>query len=260
MAEIAPALELFRFVLDTLGRIQLARNFEDDFDACQLKLDILQLRLSRWKEVVDLSNDDELDKPGADGDGKPQARSINMVLGEIQDYLNRSKRTSKADKDGLKKESQEALEPESTLSSDIKSIRRRLMQCIRKRQSQASTTIEGLKWVFYKKEAFDQFIGNITALLDELEKIAPGNDHQQLYKLSEEECDDINKTNLLTLKDSIEGCDPWLSESVDKKLQGAQAGTQNIYQSHNRGFTVGNHNGDNKGFTVGEGNHLTNHF
>jgi hypothetical protein len=257
MGEIAPALELFRFVLDTLGRIQLARNFEDDYDACQLKLDILQLRLSRWREVVDLSSDDE---PKVNNDGKTQARSIKEVLGEIQDCLNRSKRKSKGDKDGLTKENQEALEPESTLPSDIKSIRRRLMQCIRKRQSQASNAIEGLKWVFYKKEAFDQFIENMTTLLDELEKVAPGDDHEQLYKLSEEECSDITKMNLLTLKESIEGCDPWLSESVDKKLQGTQPGTQNIYQSGNRGFTVGNHNGDNKGFTVGQGNTLTNHF
>ncbi|KAM0496885.1 hypothetical protein ACHAP8_007113 [Fusarium lateritium] len=259
MAEIGPALELFRFVLDTLGRIQLARNFEDDFEACQLKLDILQLRLSRWKEVVDLSNDNELDKPKVD-DGKPQPRTVKEVLGEIQDCLSRHKRTSKKDKDGLTNENQEALEPESNLPSDIKSIRRRLMQCIRKRQTQASTAIEGLKWVFYKKEAFDLFIQNMTELLDELEKISPGDDNQELYKLSEEECGDITKINLLTLKESIEGCDPWLSESVDKKLQATQAGTQNIYQSNNRGFTVGNHNGDNKGFVTGENSHQTNHF
>ncbi|KAG8673679.1 hypothetical protein FPOAC2_07135 [Fusarium poae] len=259
MAEIGPALELFRFVLDTLGRIQLARNFEDDFEACQLKLDILQLRLTRWKEVVDLSNDNELDKPKVE-DGKPPSRTIKEVLTDIQYCFDRSQRTSRKDKVALTKENQEALEPESNLPSDIKSIRRRLMQCIRKRQSQASNVIEGLKWVFYKKEAFDQFIGNMTDLLDELEKISPGEDNQQLYKLSEEECGDITKINLLTLKESIEGCDPWLSESVEKVLQATQAGTQNIYQSNNRGFTVGNHNGDNKGFVTGANGQQTNHF
>ncbi|PTD08001.1 hypothetical protein FCULG_00007098 [Fusarium culmorum] len=201
MAEIGPAFELFRFILSTLGQIQLARNFEDDFEA-----------------------------------------GIKEVLNEIEHCLDRYKRNSRRDKDGLTKENQEAPEPESNLPSDIKSIRRRLMQCIRKRQSQASTAIQGLKWVFYKKEVFDQFIGSMTELLDELEKIAPGDDHEQLYKLSEEECGDITKMNLLTLKER------------------GQAGTQNIYQSNNRGFTVGNHNGDNKGFTVGEGNTLTNHF
>ncbi|TGO79948.1 hypothetical protein BELL_0018g00010 [Botrytis elliptica] len=55
MDGVSTAISLFQFAVDTLGYIQLAREFKDDFETHQLKLDIIQLRLSRWGEIAGLT-------------------------------------------------------------------------------------------------------------------------------------------------------------------------------------------------------------
>ncbi|KAF7586052.1 hypothetical protein BBP40_009634 [Aspergillus hancockii] len=69
------AIGLFQFAIKTLGRIQLARGFQDDFETHQLKLDIIQLRLSPWGEIASITT---IDKNRTDN-----LASIKAVLGDI---------------------------------------------------------------------------------------------------------------------------------------------------------------------------------
>ncbi|KAI9932531.1 hypothetical protein ASPWEDRAFT_33430 [Aspergillus wentii DTO 134E9] len=258
MANVETALSLFQFSIETLGRIQLAREFQDDFDTHQLKLDIIQLRLSRWGELAGISTVDNAQKNANESQHQATLTAVKTILGEIQDCLVKARREAEKLRKKLDLHGAEALDPESCLPIDLKKIRTRFMESLRKRKVQAVKVGESIKWVFYKKEHFDKFVANISELLDGLEKTIPEEDREKLRQLSDEECKGISKSNMEELKDIVEGCDPWLESSVDEKLASG-AGTV-INQSHNTGSTVGIHHGDNKGVSYGANSTQTNTF
>ncbi|KAF7918342.1 hypothetical protein EAE99_008938 [Botrytis elliptica] len=235
MDGVSTAISLFQFAVDTLGYIQLAREFKDDFETHQLKLDIIQLRLSRWGEIAGLTITSNPSKNASgytyDLASTPYKRNSWSYPGSLIERSAGSK----------------------------KKIRVRFMGFLGKRKCQASKVIEGIKWVFYKKDHFDKFVESICKLIDDLENIIPENDREKLRELSDEECMGISKSNLEELKEVVEGCDPWLGSSVDEKLNNSGAGTV-INQSHNTGSTVGIHNGDNKGISYGADSNQLNTF
>ncbi|KAI1387227.1 prion-inhibition and propagation-domain-containing protein [Hypoxylon trugodes] len=257
------AISLFQFALSTFGRIQLAREFREDFEAHQLKLDIIQLRLSRWGEVVDITTLDtrcpsanELESAGREP--KYDLASIKQTLSDVRDLCNKACRQASRIGKGLDAKTQE-ITPESCVPSDLEKLRFWLKECLRKRRAQASRTVQGVKWAFYKKENFENFIANLTALIDALEKIMPEVDREKLRQLSEEESNGIDKSDTEELKDVIQGCDPWLERSLDTKLNAGGAGTI-INQSRNTGSTVGIHRGNNYGVSNGTNSSQTNTF
>ncbi|KAF7931552.1 uncharacterized protein EAE98_004288 [Botrytis deweyae] len=239
MDGFSTAISLFQFAVDTLGYIQLAREFKDDFETHQLKLDIIQLRLSRWVKLL---------------------ASLSLAIpARMRDRLLSAQGEARRLQTKLDGKSSLPLDPESCLPTDLKKIRVRFMGFLGKRKCQASKVIEGIKWVFYKKDHFDKFVESICKLIDDLENIIPENDREKLRELSDEECMGISKSNLEELKEVVEGCDPWLGSSVDEKLNNSGAGTV-INQSHNTGSTVGIHNGDNKGISYGANSNQLNTF
>ena len=260
MESVGTALSLYQFGIETLGRIQLARDFQDDFDSCQLKLDIIQLRLSRWGEIANITTIDSILKNGS---GTPQVAydvaSMLEILEGISDRLVKTERQASAVRKKIDAAGAQALDPESCLPMNLKKVRTRFTQFLRKRKAQTTKVIECLKWVFYKKEHFDKFIADMSELVDGLERLMPEDDREKLAELSEEECGGISKANLEDLKEVIGGCDPWLETSVDKKLNASQAGTV-INQSYNTGSTVGIHKGHNKGISYGANSSQTNTF
>ncbi|KAF7886910.1 uncharacterized protein EAF02_003557 [Botrytis sinoallii] len=238
MDGVSTAISLFQ-LHSTCKRIK------DDFETHQLKLDIIQLRLSRWGEIAGLTI---TSNPSKNASGYTyDLASINEILGHIQDRLLSAQREARRLQTKLDGKSSLPLDPESCLPTDLKKIRVRFMGFLGKRKCQASKVIEGIKW-----DHFDKFVESICKLIDDLENKFPENDREKLRKLSDEECMGISKSNLEELKEVVEGCDPWLGSSVDEKLNNSGAGTV-INQSHNTGSTVGIHNGDNKGISYGYG-------
>ncbi|KAI1458355.1 prion-inhibition and propagation-domain-containing protein [Annulohypoxylon moriforme] len=256
MDNVSTAISLFQFAIETLGRIQLAREFEDDFEAYQLKLDIIQLRLSRWGEIVRISTIDDI---GNNGSGEYDLNIVKAILGSIHDRLAKAFRDAQKLQRKISKDDAQLLDPDSYMPMDLKKIRNRFKEFLQRRKAQTFKVVEGIKWAFYKKESFDKFIVSISELIDELEKILPEADRERLRKLSDEECKGISKSNLEELKEILDGCDPWLECSVDDKLNASGFGTV-INQSRNVGSTVGIHNGDNKGISYGPHSTQTNTF
>ncbi|KAI9642897.1 hypothetical protein NHQ30_008631 [Ciborinia camelliae] len=250
MDSVGTATTLFQFALETLGHIQLAREFQDDFDPYQLKLDIMQLRLSRWGEIASITTIDSSDKSGNEAQ-RADMKKVEEILGDIQSRLCMAQRDSKKLQAKLDANGAQGLDPESCLSIDLKKIHNRFMTFLHKRKIQTTKAVESLKWIFYQKEHFEKFIVDISELIDGLENTMPEEDRKKLRKLSDEECKGISKSNLEELKDIIDGCDPWLESSVHGALNARSSGTV-INQSHNTGHTVGIHNGDiNRGNAYG---------
>ncbi|KAI9896269.1 hypothetical protein N3K66_008441 [Trichothecium roseum] len=249
MDGLTTAVSLFQFAMETLSRIQLARDFEQQFETYQLKLDIIQLRLSRWGQVADLAALDKAEGARGPGDGEDGGPTTMSVLQDIWRLLKSTGRraTSESNKQNGGDDHQgNVLDPEVCMPSDLQMLRARFTGFCRRRRVQAQKGVDALRWVFYKKEQFSDFVGDISDLVDQLEQLLSDEGREKLNELSQDECKGMSKASLKDLRDIVEGCDPWLSKSIETSLESRRSGTS-IHQSHNRGYTVGIHKGDNKG-------------
>ncbi|KAK8255147.1 prion-inhibition and propagation-domain-containing protein [Phyllosticta capitalensis] len=259
MADVSTAISVFNFALDCFGRIQLARQFEKQFGAYQLKLDIVQIRLSRWGEVAGIAQIDE--KAEANGEKSPEA-SAKQVLEEIEDMLYSAQREAQ-EMEEKECKGEVPLDPNSHVPRDLQKIRGVFKKFLEKRKQQAVKAVESLKWAFYKKEHFETFITDINGLIKTLEELFPAEENKaKLRELSSEECKAIGKTNLKSLKPIVKDCDPWLEEAVEAEFQKKASGetTYNINMSRIKGTATGVHNGNVNGQTIGDGSRTYNRF
>ncbi|KAF3062412.1 hypothetical protein GL218_03692 [Daldinia childiae] len=231
------ATDLFQCHINTLGCFQITPKFAGDFATHQLKLDNIQLRLSRLGEI----GIDTIDN--ADND----ANEVERVLGDIGDRIERAKRETSTPENEIGRD------VGSNFPSDLKKIRNQFMKSLDGRKFQASKDTKIERRDFEKEELLDNFIKNMCELMDDLERTIPEAKREVLLKLSDEECKGLSKSNLEELKRILQGCDPWLEKSVDKQLEAKDKGNV-IKQSRNQGTTIGVQYGDNKGITNGDNN------
>lgn len=273
------AIAIFHFILDSFSLIQLAREFENEFERYQLKLDIIQLRISRWGQISGFVNDNDNNSTGPgcvdSGASKPPPTDdtgseenptqdlAKETLIAIRDTVVKAKRDATRMKTGLTPNISQPLEPETLMPPDLKGMRNRIMRILDKRRVQKNKVVDGIKWAFYKRDHFNTFIADVSSLTDELEKFAPADSTEQLQNVSNEECKGLNKPNLLELKDIAEGCDPWLENAVEKALTlRRNPATYTIMQSYNTGMVTGVHHGrsDVKGISNGNNNTVNNNW
>ncbi|KAK8197662.1 prion-inhibition and propagation-domain-containing protein [Phyllosticta capitalensis] len=253
MADISTAIGLFNFAIDCFGRIQIARGFEDDFAIYQLKLDILQLRLSRWGVVVGINDSSN----SIIKDDTTDVTSPAGILKSIKKFLDRAQR----DGDNKLNPGDKPFDSDSDMPDDLKGIRTKFKECLKKRVMRAEIAVESLKWAFYKKAKLEEFIGNITSLITALEAQLSPDLEAKLRELSKEECTGIDKPDLQELRGIVEESDPWLQKAVGEQLEHVPGGASyNINQSHIKGTATGVHYGDVMGVSNGDGNSTKNYW
>ncbi|KAK8167969.1 prion-inhibition and propagation-domain-containing protein [Phyllosticta citrichinensis] len=250
------AIGLFNFAIDTFKNIQLARQFEKQFGSYQLKLDIIQVRLSRWGQVALVNEILTVEGKGEDVADSPSSKA-KSILSDIEDLLYSAQREAKHIEEKMKG-SDQILDPNS-IPRDLQKIRSKLHQFLHKRKIEAAKAYNGLKWAFYKKEQFEEFIKDISEHVAQLETLFPPEEHKKLVALSTEECKDIGKANLKSLKDVVQDTDPWLQKAVQDELEKNPGGdSYTITMSHVTGIATGIHHGDVKGVSNGNGNTTNN--
>ncbi|KAK0760016.1 hypothetical protein N5P37_007094, partial [Trichoderma harzianum] len=249
MDPVGNTIGLLRFVLNSFSQIQLAREFESEFERYQPKLDLIQLRLSRWGEIVKLNNNSniaskDLATPVNRGEGleNPKGDPTTGILLEIRDTVAKAQRDARKIKSGTS--SDQLLDAEVCLPADLRGLHTRFKGLLSKRTSQTVKVVEGLKWAFYKRDHFDRFIADISSLTDNLEGLLPEGDRQKLWELSSDECEGINKPNLEELKDIAQDCDPIIENASGEALRNARGGANNVTQTHNIGNVLGFNNGN----------------
>lgn len=94
VAGVASLVGVFTSCLECLQYIQLGVNFGNDYGKCQLRLDVVALRLSRWGLAVGLNNFNI-------SSGQPQvqatqeeSRIAERVLGELLESLQEARKAS----------------------------------------------------------------------------------------------------------------------------------------------------------------------
>lgn len=255
----------FATVLQCFEYIQIARNFEDDYEFYQLKLDIARLRLSRWGEAAGIGQVTNPSGEASSGSIESASASALRISEEkhgdaehcfhkIHQLFKRAQRDS-ADLNSHSTPESAPCDPTDDLPPRGKRLRLKLLAFVEKRRGQIVNQANIFKWVFYKKERFDEFLNKLLDLIKELEELFPPETKKKLEELSKEEFDEIRTGNLTVLKDVVE-CDPYLEALVKEALMGQPQSTQkhiSISAGINNGVQQGTHNGNMNGLTFGTG-------
>ncbi|KKP00302.1 hypothetical protein THAR02_07596 [Trichoderma harzianum] len=206
------------------------------------------LRLSRWGEIVKLSNNNDVSSQdlatpinGAEGLEIPTGDPTTGILLEIRDTVAKAQRDARKIKNGTS--SDQLLDADACIPADLRKLHTRFKGLVHRRTSQTVKVVDSLKWAFYKRDHLDRFIADISSLTDNLESLLPESDRQKLWELSSDECKGFNKPNLEELKDIAQNCDPIIENATGEALRNARGGANHVTQTYNTGNVLAVNNG-----------------
>lgn len=255
MAGIAnETLSLLKTALTWFECVQIARSFEKNFDAHQIKLDIIQLRLSRWGEAAGI---DATKQSGETALAISNHERANALLEQIDHLFQQAKEDAEKLRPKDTSAAQGEMDPDKDMKPLMKTLRKNLRNSLSRRCAQLTNWTRSMQWAFYKKEQFEEFVGEISGLVSQLEALFPKEEatDTRLHELSAGDCTDIDRTYLKELKKIATECDPWLDRAVDIALKDTApsgAGTNISFTNRdNYGPQTGIQNGDMNGGTFG---------
>lgn len=203
---------LFNNCVDCFEYIQMGRRFGQDYERCQLKVDIAKTRLSAWGEAVAINREARF-ATAAPGDLRTQR--VQSILEEIGMLFQSIQKKSKTYELGAEKEDLVLCQGED-MSRVYQQLHGRLARVVRQRQKQTSL-VKKAKWALYDGKHFDKLVEEITDFVDNLEKICPVEvARRRLAQLEIEEIDD--EPSLEAISGAAEQVDPVLAKAAEKKL------------------------------------------
>ncbi|SCO75793.1 probable Heterokaryon incompatibility protein S [Fusarium oxysporum] len=227
---------LFNNCVDTFGYIQLGRHFGEDYQRCQLKLDIAETRLGRWGEAVGINNDVRF------ASATPPDNAVKGAQGILEDIVDcfeaaqkKSRRyAGRADKQEL------VVYDNNDMNPIFQRLHKRSKDITRQRQK-GTSIVKKAAWALYDGKSLEKIVDQITSWVDELEKLFPVETvHQKLIEIEIEEVND--ELSLKTLKDAARGIDPALENAVGHKVDAIE-GTNSAKNVETEGlarFQLGN--------------------
>ncbi|KAF7717275.1 Heterokaryon incompatibility protein S [Penicillium ucsense] len=204
---------LFSNCVDCFEYIQLGRQFGQNFERCQIKLDVARTRLGRWGQAVGISHDPRFTN-GVAGDEVTQ--QIQVVLEEIMLLFQAVQKFSKRYE--LKTtEADRTCFANKDMCPGIRNVHGRLEKIARERQQQTNL-LKKARWALYDGKNLDKLVGEITDFVDALEKLVPPVEavQRQLSVMELEGVDD--ESVLMALRDVAVDTDSILSKTADQKL------------------------------------------
>jgi len=202
---------LFKNCVDCFEYIQLGRNFGQEYEKCQLKLDIVRLRLGRWGEAVNI--DDA--RFATDTPTDQTAELAKSILEQIFILFQSAQKTSKRYEATAKSDTLVLLE-DHNMASLARRLHNRLQDLGHQRQGQTSL-VRKASWALYDGKKFEKLIDDIKDFIDDLENLIPVEAVcRGLAELEIEEVDD--EPTLQLLGDVAGGIDMALLKAVKDKV------------------------------------------
>ncbi|KAJ6785589.1 hypothetical protein PWT90_00461 [Aphanocladium album] len=158
---------LFNNAVECFGYIQQGRHYGRDYERCQLKLDIIQARLTKWGDTVGI-NDETRFATTAPSDESTQR--VRIVLEEISLLFQTAKKTSS------RYDFEKKAPPGPWPSLDI------FQGVLRKKgkeRQRASSFKQKMKWALYDAKEFQRLLTNLNGFVDDLEKLYPAEQQQR---------------------------------------------------------------------------------
>jgi hypothetical protein len=204
---------LFNNCVDCFEYVQLARHFGRDYERCQLKVDIVRTRLSRWGMAVAVNEDSRFTTASP---VDASTRQIQSILEEIELLFQAVHKTSKryelsASQDDL------VLFNDGDMQPVFRRLHQHLGGVARQRQKHTNLAKQAA-WALYDGKNFDRLIEQITGFVDDLERICPVEAaRHRLVRLDIEEVDD--EPALAAISDAAADVDSDMAEAAARKAQ-----------------------------------------
>ncbi|RFU75589.1 small s [Trichoderma arundinaceum] len=181
---------ILHFILNFFIHTQLAREFEAEFERYQLRLDILQTRLSRWAEASGIIHKmSGVPDPLIIEEETPiyperipagQERTAVEVLAAIQDTLYKARRDATRMKADLTACCLQPRGADRCAPLGRQKLQLQMMGFLERRRVETAKMIGGMKWTFYKRDHFDRLIADISTLVADLEKLVNNQARERL--------------------------------------------------------------------------------
>lgn len=238
-------LSTFSQAVQCFEYIQVARNFDHDYQTAVLKLDVARLRLTRWGSSVGLDRIDDTTHtlPGAAGSVNEYelAKDLLEQIVQLFEVAEKQSGRSRSEPDNRGGDTGDATK---NLDHPVASLHQKLENLSLKR-FKPSTVIKKAKWALYKEKYLNRLIDDSTGLIDELVDLFPAAQAEQKRLCNEEGAELAKDENIPLLVPVLDEQDHELSASV--KEQRTQNGGQTFYTtfagSHNYGLQQGSFSG-----------------
>ena len=210
---------MFTTCLECFEYVEVAKNFNDDFGKCVLRLDVAKLRLSQWGESLGLTEVGEREIQSSMSE--PELKTAMRLVQDIVNSFDRAEEYSRkykpdlASVDTASSAFSSARGP-STLSDLTKAeaqVHSTVKELTLKRQPTASLKRK-TSWALYEKRRFNNLIDNINTSVADLMDIVPKEKQASICSRDMDRIKDIEQLKILqsvsdeddkVLRDAISG-------------------------------------------------------
>ncbi|VUC35539.1 unnamed protein product [Clonostachys rosea] len=268
MEAISSITQLLSAILHGFECIQLARAFGNDFKLYQTRLAVLQLRLSRWSQATGFAPRQQSEASSKDNDlqSSPPAlaingdpRAIEAILSVLSGILNEAQKESENGKpNDVESECSLGIEHGDLTPPRFKRLIIKMQKIIEMRYEKATTQMESLKWVLYRKEQCESLMTQLSELIGQLEEFVKP--QSKLEELAQEDSRAIGDS-LQDFLEVVGKCDPRLEAFAKQTLEEREElSSISMSAINNYGLQQGINRGEMRGLSFGTGNTITNNW
>ncbi|KAI0160524.1 heterokaryon incompatibility protein s [Xylariaceae sp. FL1272] len=208
---------LFTNCVTCFDYIQLGRHFAEDYQQCQIMLDTLSLRLSRWGDAVGI-----YDKPCFRNDqtNDPHVQQAGTILAQIEQLFVRYEASAKQYSLGKQRKQLEVLDVEDLEVVNC-NVHNKLLNANTRYRQKCTSIFKRTKWALYDNKNFEKLVRHVAELTEQLEKLWPQDQLERvLMDMARMEIEDITDApSLEVLSEAARDVDSILSQSAAQKLQ-----------------------------------------
>lgn len=211
---------LFNNCVDCFEYVQLARQFGQDYERCQLKVDIIRTRLSRWGQAVAINEDPRF---AATSPADPLAQQVRSVLEEIGLLFESLRKASRRYEQGAKAQDL-VLFQSGDMQPPYNHLHGHLARAVQERQNTTSL-LKKAAWALYDGKKFERLIEQMKDFVTDLEKICPAEAvRDRLVQLEIEGV--VEEPALTALSEAASGVDSALADAAAQKAEQIAARNQ----------------------------------
>lgn len=197
---------LFTTCVNCFEYIQLGRHFDKDYRRSLLKLDTLQLRISRWAAAINEWSSGEV----VVGSLK-DAETVKRLLSEIIDIFADAEKVSER----FSTKQARVLTVDVEIDPEIVAIHQQMKKLSLKKLKR-STFAQKTAWALYEEKHFNRLIEDLNPLVSALVELFPAVQERQRV-LSQEEAEEMkSEQGLHMLGEAADGLDDLLRDSVNE--------------------------------------------
>lgn len=227
--------DVFAPCIGSLQTVNLGRGFGKDYDDCQIRLDALALRLSRFGVAVGVgeqANANSSPRPSIDAtekDVKNWRRGLDRLLQGLNDYKKRSEEFAEDITDGDGEHSDatalELCNPNTDLTGRFRSLHTATRDIVARRQQMGvSQSLPEAQWALYERMNYDHLTEYLTSCMDKIEGVNP-TVKESLPEISQAELSSISDSADLKLLARIVGASDKVLVGAVEKLIAARGDT-----------------------------------